>query len=162
MPESAHPVAAHTGLLARARTSLTAILPGEVKARRRLRAERRKADEELLQSEWISPFLAWRANEVVARENRVELARSLRDVVASAEARYLPTASPVDRAAVRGDASRMLAIARRLEGPAPVAPRGVLLVEQLLVDGSSPLYASDRRDTLRSYLDSARDALEPR
>ena len=142
---------------------LGAVSPGGLKARRRLRAARRAADEELLQSAWASPFLAWRVNEVVARKNRIDLARSVRGVVHDADPRYLPGASPLNRVAARAESQELLAIAERLEQvDADVAPRGVLLVERLLVDGYSPLYARERTDELHAYLERARAALEPR
>ncbi len=134
----------------------------ELKARRRLRAARREADEEILRSKWVSPFLAWRVNELVARKNRVDLARSLRGVVRDADVRYLPNASPINRRAIRSESARLLAMADRLlELDSPVAPRGILLVEQLLVDGFGPLYSRERADELPSYLDATLGALEP-
>ena len=140
-----------------------ALAPGGLKARRRLHAARRAADEELLQSAWASPFLAWRVNEVVARKNRIDLARSLRGVVRDSDPRYLPGASPLNRVAARAESQELLAIAERLEEvDADVAPRGVLLVERLLVDGYGPLYARERADELHGYLQQARAALEPR
>jgi hypothetical protein len=140
-----------------------ALSPGGLKARRRLRAARRAADEELLQSTWASPFLAWRVNEVVARKNRIDLARSVRGVVRDADPRYLPGASPLNRVAARAESKELLAIAERLEEvDADVSPRGVLLVERLLVDGYGPLYARDQANDLHAYLERARAALEPR
>ena len=120
------------------------------------------ADEALLKTEWISPFLAWRVNELVAQKKRVALAQSLRGVVDAGDARYLPSASPINRVAVRAEAKRLLAIANRLEDAGPVAPRGVILLDRLLVDGSGPLYSRDRAEKLSAYLDVSRDALEPR
>jgi hypothetical protein len=150
------------GTFARVGRSLAHLSPRALNERRRLRARRRAADEELLHTEWVSPFLAWRVNELLARKNRVELARSLRDLVASSQPRYLPGAAPVDRVAVRAEATSLLALATRLEGPDPVAPRGVLLVDRLLVDGLSPLYCRGEDGALASCLDTARHALEPR
>jgi len=114
-----------------------------------------------MESRWVSPLLAWRANELVARSNRVDLARSLRRMIRDADARYLPNASPVNRVAVRAESNRLLAIARRLESDDPVAPRGVLLADRLLVDGLGPLYSRARVDELPSYLDVTLEALEP-
>jgi hypothetical protein len=148
--------------LVRARARLaSAFSLGWLGRRHRLRAERRAADEELMESRWVSPLLAWRANELVARSNRVDLARSLRRMIRDADARYLPNASPVNRVAVRAESNRLLAIARRLESDDPVAPRGVLLADRLLVDGLGPLYSRARVDELPSYLDVTLEALEP-
>jgi hypothetical protein len=140
-----------------------AFSPTGLKGRRRLRAARRAADEELLQSNWASPFLAWRVNELVTRKNRLDLARSVRGAVGDADPRYLPGASPLNRVAVRAESEQLLEIAERLEDvDAAVAPRGVLLVERLLVDGYGPLYAREHGDELHDYLHRVRAALEPR
>src|SRR5689334_13248066 len=110
-------------------------------ARRALRGARRRADEELSATKLPPPRLAWRAVELVADENRIALARSLTDVVHAADERLLPTASPIARAAVRACRPQLLAIAGRLFDVAtPVSPRGVLLVEGMLTNGSGPLY----------------------
>ena len=51
----------------------------------------------------------------------------------SADERFLPSASPVDRGAVRASSSQLLELASRLlDLERPVMPRGVLLVERLL------------------------------
>ncbi|HET7128383.1 MAG TPA: hypothetical protein VFJ93_04825 [Gaiellaceae bacterium] len=110
-------------------------------ARRALRGARRRADEELAATRLPPPRLAWRAAELVADENRIDLARSLTDVVHAADERLLPAASPIDRVAVRECRPQLLAIAARLfEVSKPVSPRAVLLVERLLTNGSGALY----------------------
>ena len=110
-------------------------------ARRALRGARRRADEELAVTRLPPPRLAWRAAELVADENRIDLARSLTDVVHAADERLLPAASPIARAAVRQCRPQLLAISARLfEVSKPVPARGVLLVERLLTNGSGPLY----------------------
>lgn len=110
-------------------------------ARRALRGARRRADEELAATRLPPPRLAWRAAELVANDNRVDLARSLTDVVHAADERLLPAAAPIARAAVRECRPQLLAIAARLfDVSKPVPARGVLLVERLLTDGSGPLY----------------------
>jgi hypothetical protein len=117
-------------------------------ARRALRGARRRADEELAATRLPPPRLAWRAAELVADENRIDLARSLTDVVHAADERLLPAASPIARSAVRECRPQLLAIAARLfELSKPVPARGVLLVEQLLTNGSGPLYG--RGDSAR-------------
>jgi hypothetical protein len=110
-------------------------------ARRALRGARRRADEELAATRLPPPRLAWRAAELVADEHRIDLARSLTDVVHAADERLLPAASPIARAAVRECRPQLLAIAARLFDLSKAVPaRGVLLVERLLTGGASPLY----------------------
>jgi hypothetical protein len=110
-------------------------------ARRALRGARRRADEELAATRLPPPRLAWRAAELVSDENRIDLARSLTDVVHAADERLLPAASPIARAAVRTCRPQLLALAARLfDVSKSASARGVLLVEQLLTDGAGPLY----------------------
>ncbi len=119
------------------------------------------ADAELLASPIPSLRLAWRAAELVVPKRRLELARSLRGLVRDADARYLPNAVPINRPAVRAAANDLRAMADRLaELSRPVSPRGILLVERLLVDGSSPLYDAERADELHDAIDTAAAALE--
>ena len=134
-----------------------------IKARRTLYATRRAADAELLRRTSPPLRLAWRVEELVTPKNRLDLAHTLRSLVREADARYLPSASPVNRLAVRAEAETLLAVAARLSDlQRPVAARGVLFVERLLVDGSSPLYDREQTDALPVYLDTALTALEPR
>jgi hypothetical protein len=134
-----------------------------LKSRRALRAARSAADDELMNRQHTPLRLAWRAEELVTPKNRLELAHSLRSLVRESAARYLPSASPVNRAAVRGESETLLALAARLaDVHRAVAARGVLLVDRLLVDGSGPLYDRARVDELPVYLERALTALEPR
>jgi hypothetical protein len=130
-------------------------------ARRALRDARRRADAEILGARLPSPRLAWRTGELVADDNRVELGRSLTDVVHSADERLLPSATPLDRNGIRGSRAQLLQLAARLyDVSQPVAPRGVLLVDRLLVDGSSPLYARSPANRLRLAVAEALEALD--
>ena len=132
-----------------------------LKSRRALRAARSTADSELLRREHPPLRLAWRVEELVTPKNRLELAHSLRSIVRDSRAKYLPSASPVNRAAVRGQSESLLALAERLgDVRRAVAARGVILVDHLLVDGSGPLYDRERVDELPSYLQRALAALE--
>jgi hypothetical protein len=145
-------VAAVTSLLAPIR---------RLRERRELGAARRAADAELVEQRLPSPRLAWRTNELVADDHRRGLAQTIVDLVHASEGRYLPSASPVNRGAVRDDADLLLRIAATLaELKRPIRPRGVLLVERLLTDGSSPLYARERAPQLRRALEDALAALD--
>ena len=130
-------------------------------ARRALRAARRRADAELLTTRLPSPRLAWRTEELVGEDNRIELGRSLTGVVHSADERLLPSASPLDRGAIRANRVELLVLAARLcDLSRPVSPRGVLLVERLLQDGSGPLYGADTPNRLGAELRRALAALD--
>jgi hypothetical protein len=132
-----------------------------IQARRELAQARRAADEQLLATALPPPRLAWRTNELVDADHRRDLAASLVEVVHGSGTRYLPGASPLNRAAARAETDRLLRLAARLaETERPVRPRGVLLVEQLLVDARSPLYARERARRLRAALDEAFAELE--
>jgi hypothetical protein len=111
-------------------------------ARRSLRALRREADAELIAARIPTPRLAWRTEELVADGNRLRLGTEVADVVHAASGRLLPGASPLNRVAVRADRACLLELASRLCAlDRPVQPRGILLVERLLQDPRSPLYA---------------------
>jgi hypothetical protein len=134
-----------------------------LKARRALRAARSAADDELLIRETPPLRLAWRVEELVAPKSRLDLAHTLRSVVRDAGPRYLPGASPVNRLAVRPAAETLHMIADRLADlDRPVAGRGILMLERLLIDGSGPLYDRDLADELPLSLVTALAALEPR
>jgi hypothetical protein len=134
-----------------------------LKERHALRAARWAADAELARRSDTPLRLVWRAEELTTTKNRLDLAHSLRSLVRDASLRYLPTASPVNRVAVRAESDAFLALAGRVADlERPVAPRGVVLLERLLVEPSGPLYDRELIDDLPRYLDTARAALEPR
>ena len=132
-----------------------------LRARRELAAARRAADAELVDARLPSPRLAWRTSELCSDENRRALAEALVDVVRSAESRFLPSASPLNRPAVRAQTGQLLRLAATLgDLDRAVWPRGVLLVERLVTDGASGLYGGAGADTLGRELDAALAALE--
>ncbi|MGH3049611.1 MAG: hypothetical protein ACRDLK_05590 [Gaiellaceae bacterium] len=127
---------------------------------RALQAARRRADEQLLASRLPSPRLAWRIAELTSPEHRDQLGRALADTVHAADERFLPSAKPLNRAAIREARAQLLELASCLfDGDRVVSPRAVLLVERLLDDGGSPLYDSDVRRSLRVQVDEIREAL---
>jgi hypothetical protein len=130
-------------------------------ARRALKAARRDADADLLATQLPSPRLAWRIEELVADENRIDLGRAVTGVVHAADERLLPGASPLDRPAVRACRSELLELASRLHDlDATIRPRGVLLLEHLLEDGSGPLYGRRDPTQLRDALTRLRGELD--
>jgi hypothetical protein len=99
----------------------------------------------------------------VAEPHRLEVARSLTDVVHSSDERLLPTAAPLARSAIRECRPQLLALAARLyDVSLPVTARGVLLVERLLCDAGSPLFGSGDPDRLLDGLARAQASLEAR
>jgi hypothetical protein len=88
--------------------------------------------------------LALRARQLVDPRSRLRLARSLRGVVEYVDrvgARpVLFSSVMIEREAVSADRETILGLVERLEGTAPVNPRGVVLARTLLTDGiGSPL-----------------------
>ena len=130
-------------------------------SRRALRNARRVADAEILATTLPSPRLAWRMKELIADANRVDLGRSLTDIVHSADERLLPSASPIDRVAVRACRAPLLDLAALVyDLGQPVTPRGMLFVERLIVDGSGPLYGQGDPTRLRREVERTRAELD--
>jgi hypothetical protein len=136
---------------------------GRLKARRSLRAARRAADAEIALRPAPPLRVAWRVEELVSTKNRLDLAHTLRSLVREARPKYLPTASPVNRGAVRVESETLLGIAERLADlDRSVDARGMVLAEHLLTDGSSPLYDRERSEELHNSIRKIAVALEPR
>jgi hypothetical protein len=132
-----------------------------LRARRELVAARRAADAELVATALPSPRFAWRTNELCSDEHRRSLAESLIEVARASEARYLPGASPLNRPAARDQLALILHLGAVLaDTHRRVAPRGVLLTEQLLTEPKSPLYRRAATGDLAAALSGALDALE--
>ena len=126
-----------------------------------MKAARREADAEILASHLPSPRLAWRIEELVADGNRIDLGRAVTGVVHAADERLLPGATPLDRSAVRACRSELLDLASRLyDLDRPIRPRGVLLLDHLLEDGSGPLYGRRDPARLREALGHVRGELD--
>lgn len=114
-------------------------------------------------SPWSSDELALRARRLISRRGRARLASGL-----TRAARDAQKGPPGFSAAARPDAREVLAartvldaIARRLGAREPVAPRGVAMLQELLTDGTSPLYRPGEKGALGSLLRAAAVALEP-
>jgi hypothetical protein len=136
-------------------------LVASARERRALRSARRGADTELLLRETPSLRLAWRAAELVVPKRRRQLARNLRAIVSESDPRVARSARVFNAQAVRRLAPVLLQAADRLEDlESPVAPRGILLLENLLTDPWGPLYERGRAEHLEGALVIAVDALE--
>jgi hypothetical protein len=106
------------------------------------------------------PELALRAAQLTAADRRRTLAKGLERAVGDAHRPPRWTcAVPVDRRAVRAVAPALRALAADLMDETAPAPQGIALVEQLLRDPGSPLYAPGDEDALRECARIARQAL---
>jgi hypothetical protein len=101
------------------------------------RGARRVADDRILRGHGVPH---WREQELTSRRARAGREREVRSIVRAASADRLPSASPLNRAAVRRNAALLGALADRLADERPVTAAGVLYLDQLLRDGDSPLY----------------------
>lgn len=107
--------------------------------------------------------LALRARQLTDPHTRRQLASQLRgtvDYVYRRGPRPIMTAVVIKPAAVRTGWHAILGLAQRLEGSAPVQPRGVVLTRRLLTDGLGPLCNPNSEQTLTEAVWDVLDALE--
>jgi len=102
----------------------------------------------------------WREEELVSQRARLTRQRELRRIARAASAGRLPSASPLNRTAVRGSAALFAALADRLGDERPVSPYGMLHLDQLLRDPASALY-SEHDELLPRALTRVLGALDP-
>jgi hypothetical protein len=110
-----------------------------------------------------TPALALRARQLVSPRERRRLARDLRGAVAyvdRVDSRPTISAVVIDRAAVRSARQAIVRLAERLEGWAPVSPRGVALTRVLLTDGLSPLFNPNSEQSVIEAMWEIDDTLE--
>ncbi|HWD54780.1 MAG TPA: hypothetical protein VG346_06640 [Acidimicrobiales bacterium] len=106
--------------------------------------------------------LALHAEHLCAPSQRRLLSRSLRHVVARAEApagRLRPV--PLNRAAVRRVRAQLESLADRLASDDPVDVRGIARLRALLSDGTGPLYQPREGGHLELEVAALRSALAP-
>lgn len=153
------------GILVAAGAPLLVGLLAALRGWRRLAARRGVADTWLLWGAEARPaaeLLAWRASELVSPRSRRVLARSLRRLGAETQRRLVPGALPLNRLELRSQIGLLRALELRLSDLSrPVCARGVLIVERLLTEPGSPLYARERSDALAEQLSEACATLEP-
>jgi hypothetical protein len=108
-----------------------------------------------------SRALARRARQLTSRRCRRGLADGIRNLVDEAEApsRGYTAAAPPQRREILREQDVLLALAADLAGDDEVSPRGVALIEALLTDGTSPIYAPGPEGALHRALIHARAAL---
>jgi hypothetical protein len=108
------------------------------------------------------PELALRATQLTAPRRRRVLAQSLLRTVRDAHrAPRWTCAAPVDRRAVRAATPELRALATSLSQDAAPTPQAITLVEQLLREPGSPLYAPGDERALRESVRLVREALRP-
>lgn len=107
--------------------------------------------------------MALRAQQLAAPSARLQIASSLRKVVAYADYRASHraiSAVVVEAAIVRRERHAILGLAERLEGPGPLSPIGVAMARELLTDGLSPLFNRNSAQTVTQAIWKVQDALE--
>jgi hypothetical protein len=105
-----------------------------------------------------NPALSLRARQLTSPRFRAGLAASIRNLLDAAEEprRAFTAAVPLRRYAILGERELLLELADELEHGEDLLPRGIVLVERLLTDGGSPVYAEG---SLSEELRRARAAL---
>jgi hypothetical protein len=108
-----------------------------------------------------SPELSRRARQLMSRRCRAGLAEGLLNVIDAAEEppRGYSAAVPVRRQEILREREFIVALVEDLRSDDELSPRGIALVEELLTDGSSPLFAGGPDGDLHRALVHARAAL---
>jgi hypothetical protein len=108
-----------------------------------------------------SPALSRRARQLGSPRSRAGLAASIRNLLDAAEEgpRGFTAAVPIQRRAILRERQLLLQLAADLESQDELEPRGIALVEQLLIDGGSPLYVEGPEPALHGALVHAHAAL---
>jgi hypothetical protein len=104
---------------------------------------------------WRSSIHAARARQLTSDRARRKLGRSLERLIEEAEAppqRRFGVAVPLAREGVREARPLLLTLASRLRDNAPVAPRGVAALKDLLTNGAGPFYTDGYPETLGNRL----------
>jgi hypothetical protein len=105
---------------------------------------------------WRSPVHAARARQLTGDRTRRMLARGLERLVEQAEEPPSFSRTAVIqpwRPGVREARPLMLTLASRLRGSAPVDPRGIAALKDLLTDGAGPVYTPSDPNTLKRQLE---------
>jgi hypothetical protein len=108
-----------------------------------------------------SPALSRRARQLTSRRSRAGLATSIRDLLDAAEERPrgFTSAVPIQRRAILRERQLLLQLAADLDSQDELEPRGIALVERLLIDGGSPVYVDRPEGALHGALVHAHAAL---
>jgi hypothetical protein len=108
-----------------------------------------------------SPELTRRARQLTSRRRRSGLAASIRNLLHAAEERPrgFTAAVPIQRRAILRERQLLLQLAAGLESQDELEPRGIALVERLLIEGRSPVYLDAPEGALHAALVHAHAAL---
>jgi hypothetical protein len=123
---------------------------------------RRSADQWIrFKPRLLGPMDVWREQELTSARERRSLARSVLGIVDEINARCLPSAAPLNRAALRPYSPQLTELADRLADVGrPVSGCGILHLRDLLSDGGSPLYYGGDPEGLETALGRVRAELE--
>ncbi len=102
-----------------------------------------------------------RARQLTSHRCRAGFAAGIRNILEEADypQRFYSAAVPVHRREVLRERGFLVAIAEDLLSDDELSPRGIALVEELLTDGSSPIYSPSYEGALHARLTHARAAL---
>jgi hypothetical protein len=129
--------------------------------------KRHSLDDRLLSGE-LSPDTGEgkkRAEQLVSAHHRAEVAKGLRELIEEAShdhPSFFNANLRVQRYPLRDNAESILSLARELESPEAVNPRGVIMADRLVTDGASPAYAYPAEDhgEIARAVEEARAALK--
>jgi hypothetical protein len=129
--------------------------------RLRERATPHAVDRDLAAGRPAGAAMRIRARRLEGPAHRAALARSLRELVRSADAgrQRIGSRPPIASREIRQAAMSLLALASELEADEPVDARGVALTQLLVTDGCGPLYVSSGTATLEGAVNRARSHL---
>jgi len=126
-------------------------------------------DDRLLSGE-LSPEMGEgkkRAEQLRSHSHREKSAKALRDLVDEAQKPHASLFNAnlrVQRWLIRENQALILTLADELEGLPAVDPRGVILADRLILDGTSPVYitesAIEENGALVRAVERAREALK--
>ncbi len=109
-----------------------------------------------------SPELTVRARQLTSQSFRQTLAEGIEHVLSVAEPRVSPVSAepPLAKHEIIAARAALIGLVQMLKEERSVAPAGVVLIEQLLTNGLSPLYVEERPDDLWRAVRRATAALE--
>lgn len=109
----------------------------------------------------VSPLIVWRTQELTSERERRILTSSLRRMIREATASRRLNPPILNISALRANLPLLKSLHLRLADQSrPISARGVVVLNRLLTDATSPLYERAPGDKLPDVLQTALDALE--